>query len=663
MKKDNSLNRRVYILIGVMAFWATAIGCRLFFLHVVHSADYRHRAERQQHRTIEVSPRRGVIYDRNGNELAISVKADSVFAIPDEIEDLHATAKALSPLVGISKNDLIEKLDSPRSFVWVKRKLNANQAAAVRNAKLPGIYFQKEDMRYYPKRQLAAHVLGYVDIDEKGLGGLEYRYNDNIRGDAGQLVIMTDARGRRFNSIEQPVAPGADLITTIDQNIQYIVEKEISDTVEKTRAKGVSVIVMNPRSGEILAMGNYPTFDPNEYGKSGPHAWVNRAVSHTYEPGSTFKIVTAASAFEEGVAKPSDMIDCQNGVITLFGRVIHDHKRFGVLSVKEIMEKSSDVGAIKLALRVGDERFADHIARFGFGKETRIDLPGEERGLAKPASRWTKSSVGSIAMGQEIGVTPLQIVRMVSAVANGGTLYQPYIVKKVQHPQKGILGETAPHGERVISTETAAQLQDMLESVVTNGTAKTSKLEGFTAAGKTGTAQKIDDTGHYSKTKFVASFAGFAPATNPVISMIVMLDEPIGAYHGGDVAAPVFKRIAEQVLRYMSVPPDVPSYAPQYVVKPDKPHVATAPVYERRPSVLTVSSVESGYGDYDAFGDVTVPDFHGKSLREVTDESLRAGLRLQSIGSGAAVEQMPPAGASIRAGSRVQVRFSSRVER
>jgi cell division protein FtsI (penicillin-binding protein 3) len=505
MKNDKFLTRRVYVLIGVMVLWASIIGARLYFLHVVHSADYRQRAERQQQRLIDVSPRRGNIYDRNGNELAVSIKVDSVFAVPDEIGDVNKAAKTLATLTGASKSDLIEKLSSTRSFVWIKRKLNGDESAAVAKAKLQGIYFQKEDMRYYPNRELASHILGYVDVDEKGLGGLEYRYNSSIRGESGRVLFMTDARGRSFNSVEQPVAPGANLTTTIDKNIQYVIEKEIAAAVATTRAKGVSIIVMDPRSGEILGMGNYPSFNPNQYASYGPQAWVNRAVSHTYEPGSTFKIVTAASAFEEGLAQPADVIDCQNGVITVFGRVIHDWKKFGLLTVKQIMENSSDVGAIKLALRVGDERFADHIAQLGFGKATNIDLPGEERGLAKPASRWTKSSIGSVAMGQEIGVTPLQIVRMVSAVANGGVLYQPYVVKKVEHPQNGVLSEATPHGERVISAETAAKLQDMLEGVVTDGTAKSGKLEGYTAAGKTGTAQKIDEaTRRYSASKYVA---------------------------------------------------------------------------------------------------------------------------------------------------------------
>jgi cell division protein FtsI (penicillin-binding protein 3) len=654
-------SRRLHILIAAMSLWAAVIGARLYFLHVVHSADYRQRAERQQQRTLDVSPRRGVIYDRNGNELAVSIKVDSIFAIPDEIQNVESTAKSLSSIIGVPRQELLDKFDTERSFVWVKRKLNGAEAAAVRRARIPGIYFQKEDRRFYPKRELAAHVLGYVDIDEKGLGGLEYRYNSQVRGDAGRVLVMTDARGRSFNSIEQPVAPGANLITTIDENIQYIIEKELVAAAEKTGAKGVSIIIMDPKSGEILGMGNYPTFNPNEYAKYSSASWINQAVSHTYEPGSTFKIVTAASAFEEGLATPAELIDCQMGSIIVFGRKIHDWKPFGLLTVKQIMENSSDVGAIKLALRLGDERFASHIERMGFGKVTNIDLPAEERGTARPASRWTKSSIGSIAMGQEVTVTPLQIVRMVSVVANGGILYQPYVVKKVQHPQNGILSEAEPHGERVISAETAAKLQDMLEAVVTEGTATSGKLEGYTAAGKTGTAQKVEN-GHYSQTKFVASFAGYAPATNPVISMIVMVDEPVGNHHGGLVSAPIFKRVAEQVLRYLAVPPDVPMYAPQYKVKQEPERPVKPPVIETpSPKYVVADFRPSAAGDDSSeLGDLRVPDFEGKSLRQVTEESLKAGLRLQSIGSGAAVAQMPPAGASVRAGARVQVRFSSR---
>src|SRR5438132_11946747 len=570
---------RVYILIGVMAVWAAAIGTRLYFLHVVHSADYRQRAERQQQRTFEVTPPRGIIYDRNKNELAVSVKVDSVFAVPDEIDDPVRAAGILSTRLGIPRDELSQKLQMQRSFVWIKRKVSATESAALARTKLPGIYFQKEHHRFYPKREMAAHVLGYVNIDEEGMGGLEYRYNRSVRGETGRAVIMSDARGRSFNSVEEPPAPGANLITTIDENIQYILEKEIAEAAAKTRPKGLSIIAMSPSTGEILGMANYPTFNPNEYARS-PQNWSNHAVSQTYEPGSTFKIVTVASAIEEGLATPTDLIDCQMGSIVVFGRLIHDHKPFGLLTVKQIVEKSSDVGAIKLGLRLGDERFATYIDRMGFGKPTAIDLPGEERGLTKPASRWTKSSIGSIAMGQEIGVTPLQIVRMVSVIANGGILYQPYIVKRIELPQNGVVSETVPHGRRVVSADTAAKLQDMLEVVITEGTATAGKLDGYTAAGKTGTAQKIDETGHYSKTKFIASFTGFAPASNPMIAIIVVIDEPVGQHMGGEVAAPLFKKVAEPILRYMSVPPDVPSYAPQYTVKEAKPRLTVAPVRE-----------------------------------------------------------------------------------
>jgi cell division protein FtsI (penicillin-binding protein 3) len=667
MKRDPFLSRRVYVLVAVVLIWGAVIAARLYFLHVVRSADYKQRAERQQQRAFDITPARGVIFDRHKNELAVSIKVDSVFAVPEEIDHPDATAKTLSKVLGLSTRDLLDKFHTQRSFIWIKRKLNASESAAIQRARLAGIYTQKEDRRFYPKRELAAHVMGYVNLDEEGMGGLEYRYNGSVRGETGRAVIMSDARGRSFNSIEQPALPGANLITTIDENIQYILEKEVAAAAAKTRPRGISIIAMSPSTGEIFGMANYPTFNPNEHTKYGSDTWVNRGVSQTYEPGSTFKIVTAASAIEEGVATPSDVIDCQMGSITLFGRLIHDHARFGLLTVKQIMEKSSDVGAIKLGLRVGDERFAGYIERMGFGKLTNVDLPAEERGLTKPASRWQKSSIGSIAMGQEIGVTPLQIVRMVSVIANGGILYRPYVVKTVEDFKGNVLTETTPHGERVISADTAAKLQDMLEVVVTEGTATAGKLDGYTAAGKTGTAQKIDETGHYSRTKFVASFAGFAPASNPVIAIIVVVDEPSGQHMGGEVAAPVFKKVAEPILRYMSVPPDSPSYAPQYTVK-----VQNRPGRDQalRPNLTAANSfgpryVEAGFsqGSVDSeaeFGEIVVPDFAGKSLREVTEDCLKSGLRLQSIGSGAAIQQIPAPGTTVSAGARMQVRFSTR---
>jgi cell division protein FtsI (penicillin-binding protein 3) len=658
--------RRVVFLIAVMGIWGTAISARLYFLHVVESADLRNRAQRQQQRTLDVSPRRGTIYDRNGGELAASIKVDSIFAVPDEVVDIDATSASLSKLTGIARAELKKKLQPGRSFVWIKRKMSESEASAIRAAGLPGIYFQKEDKRFYPKSQLAGHVLGFVNVDEEGMGGLEYRYNDVVRGEAGKIVVMTDARGHRYDSVEQAPASGANLITTIDENIQYIIENEVRETVKRSRPKAMAVIAADPQNGEILGMSSYPQFNPNDYGKYSPNSWTNRAVSQVYEPGSTFKILTVGAALEENLTTPEEVIDCLNGSIVLYGHRIRDHKPFGLLTVRDVMKNSSDVGVIKLGLRLGDERFADYISRFGFGRPSNIDLPGEERGLTKPASRWSRVSVGAISMGQEIGVTPIQIVSLVSAVANGGILHQPYVVKRVEHPVHGVLSETEPSGVRIMTPETAAELKDMLEVVVTDGTAKSSKLDGYSAAGKTGTAQKIDETGRYSLTKHIASFAGYAPASSPLVSLIVVIDEPQGLYHGGEVAAPVFKRIAEQILRYMAVAPDVPFNTPQFTEEPRDKEPAREPSAPPTPAssgwkvvdaAFNVNGVVSGPLP---LGEIAVPNFYGKSLREITEDCLRLGLRLRSTGSGAAVEQSPAPGVSVRPGADIRIRFSTR---
>jgi cell division protein FtsI (penicillin-binding protein 3) len=662
MKNHKDISRRVRVLLIVMACWALAIGARLYFLQVVQSAEFRELAERQHQRVFQVTPRRGTIYDRNGNELASSIKVESVFAIPSEIKDPSRTAKTLAKLTGVSSADLIKRFDSNKSFVWVQRKISAADADAIERAKLPGVYFQKEDRRFYPKRELAAHVLGYVNVDEEGMGGLEYRYNDRVEGEKGKVVVMTDARGHSYYRLEQPPKTGASLVTTIDENIQYIVEKELQAAVAKTRPKGVSIIAMDPRSGEILAMANYPTFNPNEFAKYAPTNWTNRALSQVYEPGSTFKITTAAAALEENLTTPDELFDCGMGSIVLYGHRIRDTHKLGLASVTQIIQLSSNVGAIRIGQRVGEERFASYIDRLGFGKVTSIDLPGEERGLTKPVSRWSKLSLGEMSMGQEIGVTPLQVLSMVSAVANGGTLYRPFVVKKVQDPESGE-EETQPQGRRVLSAATARQLQEMLEVVVTDGTAKDSKLDGYRAAGKTGTAQKIDETGRYGRGKYVGSFVGYAPASNPSLALIVVVDEPSGVYYGAQVAAPVFKNIAEGVLRYQSVAPDVPEYAPHYsaVAEQRQPAPAKAPARQTAPEWQEASFINgSAELGGEAFGNIIVPDFYGNSLRQVTEQVLKLGLKLKSAGSGRAAAQSPAPGAHVRAGTLVQVKFAAR---
>ncbi len=670
------IHRRLIAIAVFMGLWGIAIGARLYSIQVVQSEDFRSRAERQQQRVLEISPRRGAIYDRSGNELAVSIEVDSLYAVPSEVADPVGTAAILSEILDVPALSLESRLDSERSFTWLQRKVTAREAARIRAEDIDGLYFQKEPKRFYPNRELASHVLGFVNIDDHGGSGVEYGYDELIGGTPGKLVVMTDARGRSFHRLDQLPTSGASLTTTIDRTIQYIVEKEITQTIEDTGAAGMSVIVMDPDNGEVLAMANYPDFNPNEYGRSPERSWFNRAIGHVYEPGSTFKIVTAAAVFEEDLTDLEELIDCQMGSIVLYGHRIRDHKAFGVLSVREIMQYSSDVGIIKLGMRLGDERFAGYIDRLGFGQRTGIDLPGEERGLTKPASAWSAVSVGAISMGQEIGTTPLQILNVVSTVANGGTLYRPFVVKRVDDPTTGTIRETPSAGERVMSRETAARLQDALEAVVTGGTARSAQMRGYAAAGKTGTAQKLDpETGTYSLTKHVASFAGYAPARDPKISVIVVVDEPQGADGGGEVAAPIFKRIVEQVLRYQSVVPDAPGARPGYTEeneepvsvppRPPSPRDAIVNQWEVVDTSLredlgfpTASPDQETLGEYARVG-IPVPDFRGKSLRQVADDSLRLGLRLQSSGSGIAVAQIPLAGTPVPPGTRVQVQFST----
>jgi cell division protein FtsI (penicillin-binding protein 3) len=657
---------RHWALAGTLFFWTVVIAARLVHLQVVESATLREDAARQQQRPLTVTPHRGLILDRNGKVLASTVKVDSVFAVPHEVKNRKATSAALSRITGVSADELEERLSNSKAkFEWVKRKISASTRTQIEKLKLPGIHFLEEDRRLYPGRQLAAQLLGFVDPDENGLGGLEYRFDKLLKGEPGSVVILTDARFRSFSRVEQAPTAGANLKLTIDEPIQFILERQLQESAAKTRATAISAIAMNPRTGEILGMANYPTFNPNYVSRSKADARINRGVSLVYEPGSTFKIATIAAALEEKLTTPNELIDCQMGSIVLFNHKIRDHKPFGVLSVKEVMQHSSDVGVIKLGLRLGDERTYTYIDRLGFGRLSGIDLPGEERGLVKPPAKWSKVSIGAISMGQEIAVTPLQILSMVSAVANGGILYRPYVVAKVEHSRDGVLVETQPSGHRVLSDSTVAQLQDMLEVVVTDGTAKASRPEGFRAAGKTGTAQKIDETKRYSATKFVASFAGYAPASNPSIAVIVVVDEPKGAYHGGDVAAPIFKNIVEQILRYRSVAPDQPQYAPRYMITPSRPTPplnvetqkdwavvkaavgAAAPAGGAAPQAVVVTS-----------GDITVPDFQGKSMREVTEQLFRLGLRPRTIGSGKAATQVPFPGARVNAGATVEVRFT-----
>ncbi|HUR37544.1 MAG TPA: penicillin-binding protein 2, partial [Terriglobales bacterium] len=513
----------------MLLVWMIVITGRLVALQVVRYGEFTQRASRQQQRTVEVSSRRGVIYDRNGHELAMTINVDSVFAVPSEIPDPGNTASLLARILKAEPREVLARLEGSRSFVWIARKVEPEIADRIRKLSLKGIYFEKESKRFYPKRELASQVLGYVGLDDEGLGGVERAFEERLKGRPGKMLISVDARQRSLGRVEKQPEPGNNVVLTLDEKIQYIAERELQRSIEETKAEAGTVVVQNPKTGEILALASWPTFNPNAFRNSSQAQMKNRAVSDIYEPGSTFKIITIAAALEEKLTTPEEVIDCQMGSITIFGHRIRDHKPFGNLTVSQVMQQSSDVGAIKLGLRLGESRFDQYIRAFGFGAQTGMELPGETRGMTKPAARWNKTSIGAISMGQEIGVSSVQLVSMVSAIANDGIYTPPRIVAGTLPPRttpQTVTFQPATQ-RRILSPLTAVQMKKMLEDTVLFGTGKKAILNGYTSAGKTGTAQKIDPaTGTYSKWKHIASFGGFAPVNSPAITITVMLDSP-----------------------------------------------------------------------------------------------------------------------------------------
>ena len=669
------------IIAGVALLWITAVFGRLSYLQLFRHSEYLARAQRQQQRTIEITPKRGGIYDRNMRPLAMSIPVDSAFAVPSEIADETLAARLISGVLNIPREVLETRFESSRSFVWIARKLPAPKAEALAALNLKGIYFQKENQRFYPKRDLAAHVLGFVDLDEKGLGGIEYELDSKIRSKSEKIIVMADARQRWFDGGEALGDRGTNVVLTLDEKIQYIAERELGLAIVKTHAIAGTVIVMNPSTGEILGLANWPKFNPNMATDAPAESRMNRAVSALYEPGSTFKLITLAAAFDQNITRPDEVFDCENGAVYVAGHRIRDHKPFGMLNVAEILAQSSDVGAIKIALRLGAPKFHDYIRAFGFGAPTGVDMPGESKGIVRRLENWTPISIGSISMGQEVGVTPIQLVTAVSAIANGGLLYKPHIVAELRRGDvlltaEGPLASAEP--KRVIRPETAATLRRLMEGVVLSGTGKLARLDGWTAAGKTGSAQKIDPaTGRYSPTQFIASFTGFAPINNPALTILVALDSPVHEHEGGLVAAPIFKRIAQQVLAYLDVPRDVPltnprllraSYRKQtetdgaslgdftpvdFSSQPDQPSKVSQESKPKEASSAAMVAVDEG-------GDIRVPDFSGMTMRDVTEVCLRLGLDPVLAGSGLATNQAPRAEARVRRGAKITVQFGTR---
>ena len=587
--------RFVYVAM-FFCFWAAAIGLRLFWLQVVRHGDFVERAMRQQQRTFEVAPRRGVLYDRNLRELAMTVLVDSIYAVPSELgENRPGDAAMLAKIVHTDPLDhyttqpqMLARFNDSRNFAWVARRVTPEIADRVRELNLKGVYFQKEFKRFYPDGDLAAHALGYVGTDDNGLGGLEREFDEELHGTPGHMLTAVDAKRHVMGSEESEPMPGENLVLSIDANIQYMAERALDAQVAKLKAAHGTVVVQDPHTGQILALAVSPRFNPNDQRHIDADVLTNLAVSDIYEPGSTFKLVTYSAALDGAGVEPTDKVDCQGGAMTMYGRTLHDDKsdHYGVVTVQQALEHSSDVGAAKMALRVGPQKFYDYMRSFGFGDRTGIELPSETRGLLRPVRKWGSTSILSLAIGQEIGVTPIQLVTMVSAIANGGEYMPPHILLQSTDNMKGDprlkadpfhpefqLPTTLPDGShRVIREITAAKMRSMMQGIVIEGTGKLAQLNGYSSAGKTGTAEKIDPATHtYSHTKLVASFAGFAPVSAPAISIAVVIDTPTtggeAMHYGGAASAPVFSEVAQEVLEYLGVPHDQPLKTKQEMQK------------------------------------------------------------------------------------------------
>ena len=649
-----TMKRRLFVAALALIAWSAAIEARLFYLQVGRHADMSARAERQQLRTVETTAKRGDILDRDGRVLAYSVDADSIYAVPTEISDPDAAAKALC---GVLENcgprdraALAERIRRGRAFAYVRRQVSPDEARRVAALELEGIGFMKENRRFYPNKDLAAHVLGYVGIDNTGLNGLEASYDTLIKGRPGTVLIQTDARRHAFSRIERPPTTGATIELTIDQYLQHVAERELREGVAENRAAGGTAVVMDPRNGEILALANWPTFNPNAYRDSRPEAQRNRAIQDLYEPGSTFKIVTASAAFEEKVVDPDDIIDVSAGNIRFGARVIDDDHNYGILSFTDVLVKSSNVGAIKVGLKLGPDRLGAYMRRFGFGRRTSPDFPGESAGIMWNPAKLTDSALASVSMGYQVGVTPLQMAAAVSSIANGGELYEPRIIRAV------IAGDArtpVPHKvvRRTVSRSTAATLTQIMEEVVVRGTGTRAKIPGYTVAGKTGTAQKVVN-GQYSRSEYNASFVGFVPSRDPAFVIVVVVDSPHGRnlYYGGSVAAPIFQRIADAALRHQGIPPSINAAPPVLVARREEARERPTSGPAALPAIVTLAGTSSGSA-------ALFPDLRGLGARDAVRMLARLGLTARVTGVGVVVEQEPAAGSPIERGSVATLRL------
>ena len=643
--RTTALRSRTLIFAAFVACAFLGIVGRLGYLQVLKHDEYSRLAEAQRAKTVPLRPKRGPIVDRTGLVLAESSVAESLFGLPARMSDTARVASALAPILEEPAADIARRLDPDKRFVWVKRKLPPRTAQAVQDLHEPTLGFIQESLRLYPNRELAAHVVGFEGLDGKGLSGIEQAWDVHLAGAEGKALVERDALGRDVTGapiVLKPSVPGQGVALTIDATLQYIAEKEVDAAWRRTRAKGAMAVMMDPRTGEILAMAIRPTFNPNAFGAATDEERRNRAITDPFEPGSTFKVIMAAGALEEGVVRPTDRFYGENGKIKIATAVIGDWKPFGWLTFSEVLQNSSNVGSIKAGLQLGQERYYKYITGFGFGQPVGLGLPGESRGQLRPPPQWSALSLATMSIGQEISVTAVQMVTAFAAIANGGRLMQPQIVRALLDAHGREVRAFEPKAVRqVISPDTARELTTILTAAVREGTGHNAAIPGYDVAGKTGTAQKMDpSTRRYSHAPGILSFVGFAPADDPRIAMIVLLDEPKNEKWGSEAAAPIFSAIGREALRHLNVPPRgaMPVHLLRVEAESPSPPAAGLPV--RRVSLDAAP---------DAPG--AMPALEGRSLRQAMAALASFDVTLEVSGRGAVVAQWPEPGTPLVPGT------------
>ena len=653
LKSINWFKVRIIFLSGLLVFCFVLIVGRMFQLQVLKKEQLYKLAAQQQHVQIPLVPKRGTVYDSKGNELAVSIEVDSVYADARKVIDAGKTARALASILQVDREELEKKLMSQRPFEWVQRKISSKEVEQIKALRLPGIFFLKENRRFYPNSQLAAHLVGFVGLDSKGLEGIEFQYDALLNGANHVWTSARDALGREITMGKVPFEKEdhyRNIVLTIDKSIQHVTEAELGRGVEQWGAKGGMAIAMDPSTGKILAMASYPTFNPNQFIQSRSKSWRNRGVSDAFEPGSLFKAFLAAAALEEQVVRPSDSFFCENGSYTVYDRTIHDTTKHGWLTVQQIIKLSSNIGASKVGEKMGRDRFYRYISAFGFGEKTRINLPGEGKGIVHHPRYWPPVALDTISFGQGISVTGIQLVTALATIANGGFLMKPYAVEKITDEKGGVVQSFKPEVIRkVISEETAKKVTGLLKATTEKGgTGEGAVPAGYEVAGKTGTAQKADALlGGYSPDRYTSGFMGFAPSDEPKLVLLVVIDEPQKNNYGGVVAAPIFKAIMEKVLPYLNVVP-----RGTMVVKNEIDFTPQKAVWVSEP---IIDEVKVGKGA----GIIMMPDLTGLSMRNALSRMEGKGLIIKVSGNGKVVEQIPRPGMVIEKGDLCFLKFRS----